>query len=130
MTESLANILAVGGGSAMGAICRYGAGLLPWLQGSRCFPTLTVNIVGSILIGVAWTLFERHETLHLWYMFLVTGFLGGFTTFSTFSLDAVILLKTGRLWEFAGYALVTLTVCIVGCLAAHYTTARVLHLPD
>ncbi len=130
MTDSLLTLLAIGGGSAVGAICRYGAGLLTILQGSRCFPTMAVNIVGSILIGIVWTVCERYDVSRLWYLFLVTGFLGGFTTFSTFSLDSMLLLKDGRTGAFAAYALVTVAVCIAGCIAAHYATARLLHLFD
>lgn len=87
---------------------------------------MAVNIAGSILIGIVWTLFDRYDVPRMWHLFLITGFLGGFTTFSTFSLDAVILLKAGRVWAFAAYAVVTFTVCFAGCLAAHYATARLL----
>ena len=80
-----AQVLAVAAGAAVGALARWGAGL--WLNARWAgFPlgTLAVNCVGGFLIGLALAWFERspNELLRL---LLVTGFLGGLTTFSTFS---------------------------------------------
>lgn len=87
-------IIAVALGGAFGAVCRHGVNLGAVKLLGHGFPygTLAVNIIGSFLIGLviasmaqSW---QASETLKF---FIVTGFLGAFTTFSTFSLDAVTL---------------------------------------
>ena len=95
MTTALpwVQILAVSGGAALGAVLRWAAGL--WLNASWSgFPlgTLLVNCVGGLLIGAALAWFERspNELLRL---LLVTGFLGGLTTFSAFSVESLLMLQ-------------------------------------
>ena len=95
-----AQVLAVAGGAALGALLRWLAGL--WLNASWAgFPlgTLLVNCIGGLLIGVALAWFERspNELLRL---LLVTGFLGGLTTFSAFSVESLLLLQRGQ-WMLA-----------------------------
>jgi CrcB protein len=90
-------ILAVSVGAAVGALARWWAGL--WLNGQWSgFPlgTLLVNCVGGLLIGVALAWFDRtpNELLRL---LLVTGFLGGLTTFSAFSGESLVLLQRGQI---------------------------------
>jgi CrcB protein len=92
--------LAVAGGSAAGGLLRWVVGL--WLNGRWAgFPlgTLAVNCVGGLLIGAALAWFESvpNELLRL---LLVTGFLGGLTTFSAFSIESVLLLQRGQ-WGLA-----------------------------
>ena len=79
-------------GGACGAVMRYLVGL------SVAFPfgTLTVNVIGSLLIGLIYAITQA-KGLNGWQPFLITGFLGGFTTFSAFSLDTMRLLDAGRL---------------------------------
>ena len=102
MTAGLpwAQIGAVALGAAAGALLRWLAGL--WLNASWAgFPlgTLLVNCVGGLLIGAALAYFERspNELLRL---LLVTGFLGGLTTFSAFSVESLLLLQRGH-WGLA-----------------------------
>ena len=95
MTAAL-QIVAVAVGAAAGALARWGAGL--WLNsGYGGFPlgTLLVNVVGGLLIGMALEWFGRtpDELLRL---LLVTGFLGGLTTFSSFSGESLFLLHRGE----------------------------------
>ncbi|MES2710402.1 MAG: fluoride efflux transporter CrcB [Pseudomonadota bacterium] len=84
-------VLCVALGGALGSVARYLLTLLAVAQLGAGFPwgTLAINIAGSALIGVAAGLGASGE----WRLFLVTGVLGGFTTFSAFSLE------TGLLWE-------------------------------
>ena len=87
-------------GASLGALARWGAGL--WLNARWAgFPlgTLFVNAVGGLLIGMALAWFERspNEMLRL---LLVTGFLGGLTTFSSFSAESLLLLQRGQ-WGLA-----------------------------
>ena len=97
MTAALpgSHVLAVAVGAAFGALARWFAGL--WLNAQWAgFPlgTLLVNCIGGLLIGMALAWFERtpDEFLRL---LLVTGFLGGLTTFSAFSAESLILLQRG-----------------------------------
>ena len=90
--------LAVALGAALGALLRWRAGL--WLNAAWAgFPlgTLAVNMVGGLLIGIALAWFEQapNELLRL---LLVTGFLGGLTTFSAFSVESLMLLQRGQAW--------------------------------
>lgn len=89
-------ILAVAGGGALGALARYGVSSLAIKTLGPSFPwgTLTVNALGSLLMGLAITWLAAHEPQSpVWRAFLTVGVLGAFTTFSTFSLDAVTLYK-------------------------------------
>ena len=98
-------VVAVAAGAAVGALARWGAGL--WLNARWAgFPlgTLFVNAVGGLLIGMALAWFERspNEMLRL---LLVTGFLGGLTTFSSFSAESLLLLQRGQWGLAVGHSL-------------------------
>ena len=98
--------LAVALGATIGAHLRWQAGL--WLNASWTgFPlgTLLVNTVGGLLIGSALAWFEQspNELLRL---LLVTGFLGGLTTFSAFSVESLLLLQRGDWWLAVAHTLV------------------------
>jgi CrcB protein len=89
---------AVAAGAALGALGRWGAGL--WLNARwQGFPlgTLFVNLLGGLLIGIAlvWSETRPHDSLRL---FVTTGVLGGFTTFSAFSAESLTLLERGQWW--------------------------------
>lgn len=100
----LGSIFAISLGAALGALLRWALAL--WLNG--LFPavppgTLLANVVGGYLIGLAMALFAHQVALPPeWRLFAVTGFLGGLTTFSTFSAEVVLLLQQGRLLWAAG----------------------------
>lgn len=95
------SFLAIGIGAALGAWLRWGLGLwfnpvLPEMP----LGTLTANLVGGYLIGLSIAFFMQHPGLTPeWRLFVITGFLGGLTTFSTFSAETVTLLLRGQyLW--------------------------------
>jgi len=97
--------LAVALGAALGALTRWRAGL--WLNASwGGFPlgTLAVNLVGGLLIGIALEWFGRHPS-DLLKLLLVTGFLGGLTTFSAFSGESLALLRQGAFGMAAAHTL-------------------------
>lgn len=109
-------ILAIGIGSFMGGIARYLLSQLIQNKFLSTFPfgTLSVNIIGCLLIGVIFGLSERGNVTMIWRLFLVTGFLGGFTTFSSFSNETVGLIRDGQIWQ--AFAYIASSV-IIGLLA-------------
>lgn len=98
-------ILAIGTGSFIGGICRY---LLSQFIQSRIvsafpFATLSVNIIGCFLIGIVFGIGERANINPEWRLFLATGILGGFTTFSAFSNETFGLIRAGEMFNAAAY---------------------------
>ena len=104
--SSLSIILAVAGGGALGSVLRYSVGQMVTLGTRSGFPvaTMMTNIVGSLMMGVVVAIllvrFPEHLLLKT---FLTVGVLGGFTTFSTFSLDVVGMLERGEMGMAAVY---------------------------
>lgn len=97
------SLLAISAGASAGAILRWGLGnaLNGLFPGIPVPPgTLVANLLGGYLIGVAVAIFSQHAGLAPeWRLLIITGFLGGLTTFSTFSSEVVALLQQGRmLW--------------------------------
>jgi CrcB protein len=112
-------VLAVALGGIVGAEARYGLGLLA-PHGPSGFPwmTLLINLVGCALIGVLLaTLAGLARPPRLARPLLGTGLLGGFTTFSTFSVDLVQLLEQHCWGRAAGYLLATVVACVSGVVA-------------
>ena len=101
-------LLLVAVGGALGSVLRWSAtAVLARLSRDAAFPwgTLAVNVVGSCAIGFVLTLaFERSSVPPATRLFLVTGVLGGFTTFSAFSWETLVLLRDGHALAAAGYA--------------------------
>jgi CrcB protein len=84
-------------GGGIGAVMRYlvGSGIAWYMPSSFPYGTLLVNTVGGLLIGMAAAYFAEHPQLGAWRYFIITGVLGGFTTFSAFGLETVQLLEKG-----------------------------------
>lgn len=115
--------LAVALGAALGALLRWRAGL--WLNAMWTgFPlgTLLVNAVGGLLIGSALAWFEQSPD-ELLRLLLVTGFLGGLTTFSAFSVESLLLLQRGQWLLAAGHTLAHVLGALV-CAAAGFALTR------
>ena len=112
MSNSLMNILMVSGGGAIGAALRYLMTLFAASLSLTSLPlgTFAVNIIGSFLIGLFFPLVKSNQSLQL---FLITGLLGGFTTFSAFSLENLMLLEAGKYWSFLCYALASVLLGLV-----------------
>jgi fluoride exporter len=118
-------VIAVGG--VMGAEARYAVGFaLPHTTAAWPWATLVVNAVGSFLIGVLMVVIvELLEAHRLVRPFLGVGVLGGFTTFSTYAVDALFLTSTGRVGVAVYYMVLTPVVAVLAC-AVGAMLARVL----
>jgi len=108
-------IVFLGGG--LGAALRHGVNLLAARVWGVQFPfgTLSVNVMGCVLMGVfaAYFAFKGDAPQH-WRLFLTTGILGGFTTFSAFSLDAALLFERGDLHLAALYVIGSVLLSMAG----------------
>jgi CrcB protein len=103
-------VISVALGGALGSVLRYLVGLVV------AFPmgTLAVNVLGSFAIGVVWVHLADRGLQH-WLPFIMTGVLGGFTTFSAFTLDALRLVEEGRMTAAGAYVLASLFLSVLAC---------------
>jgi CrcB protein len=108
-------------GAGVGGALRHGINLLAARLVGTSFPygTLAVNILGSLVMGAfaAYFAFRGGDSQH-WRLFLTTGILGGFTTFSTFSLDTAVLWERGDLMGTALYVLSSVILSILALFLA------------
>jgi CrcB protein len=113
-------LLVVGVGAGIGGIMRLLVTQLVvarWGAGYGHIATLLINVSGSFLIGVVIELAQTRADFHpLWRSFFATGILGGYTTFSTFSLEAFTLAQEGMLWTAAGYVAGSVALGIGGAV--------------
>ena len=107
-------------GGGLGAALRHGInlGLARLLGGGFPYATFFINVTGSFVMGLiaAWFAFRGDASQH-WRLFLTTGILGGYTTFSTFSLDAALLYERGQLGLAAVYVIGSVVLGLLGLFA-------------
>lgn len=118
------NFLIVGLGGGAGSMLRYAVHKFFQVQSIATFPTgtLIVNIAGCFLIGILWSLASRSLTWNEeMKLLLMTGFCGGFTTFSAFTLEGIGLLKENKTLLFFIY----LTASVIGGLLATFIGIRI-----
>ena len=122
LPDTIRNIIAVGVGSFIGGIARYLVSLA--MKGiSKGFPwaTLLVNLLGCLIIGLLWGFLSRNASESTsWGLFLTVGLCGGFTTFSTFSKEALTMLQTGQIWGFASYIALSILAGIALVALGYY----------
>jgi len=114
----MTQMLFIATGGAIGALLRF------WLSGGvynllgREFPygTLSVNVIGSLLMGVLYVmLYERMNVDPEWRAGILIGLLGAFTTFSTFSIETLNLLEAGEHIKAVSNILLSVSLCIIAC---------------
>lgn len=112
----MSQLLAIAGGGAAGALMRF------WVSGwvydllGRDFPygTLAVNVLGSLVMGFCYVLLiERLVAGPEWRALIMVGFLGAFTTFSTFSIETLNLLEGGELFRAITNMLLSVSLCVL-----------------
>lgn len=122
-------LIAVAAGGAVGAVGRYlvVSGVGHWIGHGFPWGTLVVNVLGSIAMGVlvevmavVWSPSPEVRAL------LVVGVLGAFTTFSTFSLDVVVLIDRGELLPALAYILASVVLCVAGLYAGMHGMRAIL----
>jgi fluoride exporter len=114
------NYLIVFLGGGIGSMLRHGVNVLTARGLGTAFPygTLTVNVTGSIVMGLLAGYFAfKGEATQSWRLFLMTGILGGYTTFSAFSLDAILLYERGQIGLALAYIASSGAVSIFGLFA-------------
>ena len=126
-------VIAVCIGASIGALCRWGLGL--WLTPGGAIPwgTLAANLVGGYLIGVCIAVFQAMPQLDpVWRLLLITGFLGGLTTFSSFSSEVVSFLMAERYAVAFGTTIAhvagSLIMTLAGIKSATYLIAARAHI--
>jgi CrcB protein len=111
-------ILAIAAGGGIGAVLRHFVSHKMMSVMGPAFPygTITVNIFGSLLMGVLIGILARYfDGNNVLRAFLTVGLLGGFTTFSAFSLDIIVMLERGDYLSVIGYILISV-ICSIGGL--------------
>jgi len=108
-------LFVIGSGSFIGGVSRYLLSQLIHSRYTTSFPigTLGVNILGCFIIGLVFGLSEKMNFAHEWQLFLITGILGGFTTFSAFSNETFSLIRDGQLWIALSYILLSVVIGIL-----------------
>jgi len=110
------NIMYIAAGGALGAVMRYlvSTGIHSILGRGFPYGTLTVNVLGSFLMGFLFIfMFERSSLGPEWRALILIGFLGAFTTFSTFSIETLNLVESGAMARAMANILVSVITCIL-----------------
>ncbi len=119
--------LFVGLGGCVGSMARYGVGQLISKFAGQQFPvaTFTINLLGCFIIGLLYGVLQRNTWLtDTGWLIAATGFCGGFTTFSSFALDGIILTRNQLISSAVIYTLLSVVLGILLCRAGIWLVAR------
>ena len=121
------NWLAVGIGGALGSLLRYAVAGVWLTPASLDFPwgTLAVNVTGSLALGFLGRYLAPTHAGHAWFLFFTVGICGGYTTFSTFALDAFTLVERNATMRAVGYIAVSVLASYLAVIVG-YNAARAL----
>ena len=122
--------LAIALGGAFGAMGRYGLTTYLLPVDAKSFPwgTLTANVIGSALIGLCYVLIVEKSLLNVaWKPLVMTGFLGAFTTYSTFALESFLLWQQGSTAIAVAYAISSLLGCLCAVSASVWLATKLIH---
>jgi len=111
-------LLLIGIGGFFGSIGRYlfAHFIYRWFEPTFPLSTLVVNVLGSLLIGIIYGFSEKGALLSAeWRIFLTLGLLGGFTTFSTFTIEMIVMLRDGQYFNVFSYALLSVFAGLAAC---------------
>ena len=122
------NMLFVALGGAIGSVARYLVSKMVNESFSSCFPlaTMLVNIAGCVLIGIFLSLSERFSLGEGSRLLLTVGLCGGFTTFSTFMNENLLLLRVGSIGQLALYAGGSVALGLLGVFAGRYLCSSII----
>ena len=124
----MGELIAIAAGGSLGAVMRYGMSnaIYAWLGRGFPYGTLSVNVIGSFCIGIAFVLLTEKLTLGSEVRaFILIGFLGAFTTFSTFSLETLTLIQDGLLMKALANIFLSVLLCLIATWAG-MVLARIL----
>lgn len=124
--QLVTELAAVAAGGAIGCLSRYGVEHFGIFENDKYYYTVAINISGCMIIGILWALLHHWHADRLWYMFLLTGMLGGYTTYSSFTLDAMQLVQQGRILQALYYITITVVGGLGGCAIGLFGTERLL----
>lgn len=123
---SPADFLIVGAGGFAGAVARFTLQHYSFWEREKFWYTVDVNLLGCLLIGILWGVLSHIGAPRWVYNLAIAGFLGGFTTFSSFSLDTMLLFQDGRYIHAAAYLLVSLLGGLGLCAGGMWIAGKLL----
>lgn len=119
-------IIYVALGGALGAVLRYMISLIP-VKSEFPILTLITNLIGAIIIGAIVEVMDERENTPEWVSpMLKTGLCGGFTTFSTFSLEASVLFQNQKYFFFALYSILSFVLCFGGVFLGRFIVKSII----
>ena len=123
--QAMKQLLFIALGGSIGALARFGVARWVTVYVNSLFPwgTLVVNLSGLVLIGILYEVFEQSLIAPEWRNLLTIGFLGAYTTFSTYGLETLNLFRDGEIKLGIGYMIVS-NIAGLGCVAAGIVVAR------